>query len=90
MGIGLSPLGIDIERRDRATRVGLPAIGVWTQYEAYAKYYGIGVRKAVKAERLPQSLIREIDISSEYICHVCTQDRQVTILDAKEVLGGKR
>ena len=83
IAVSAMPVGIDLEKSDRASRVS--DIQSWTAYEAHRKLTGEGIRLSDVREGLPREEARYFDIFPGYTLAVAGGER-----DCETVLLPKR
>lgn len=83
IAVSATPVGIDLEKSDRASRVS--DIQSWTAYEARRKLTGEGIRLSDVREGLPREEARYFDIFPGYTLAVAGGER-----DCETVLLPKR
>lgn len=74
IAVSMLPVGIDIEKSDRALPRGISGVNAWTAYEAHCKLTGEGIRLSKVREGVPHIEARYFDIFPGYTLAVTGGD----------------
>ena len=74
IAVSVSPVGVDIEKSNRALPRGISGVNAWTAYEAHCKLTGEGIRLSDVREGVPHIEARYFDIFYGYTLAVAGGD----------------